>query len=75
MISRTVNRDENALESRYDQTGPHVFGLVLGVLDHPTMAEEVTLDVSMQVWRQAGHFDWRGGMLTVMRGNAVSHFP
>ena len=54
LISRIVIRDEDALGSRYEQTGSRLFGLVLRMLNNPKMANEFALDVSMQVWRRAG---------------------
>ena len=61
LIDRTSQGDEAALGALYDRTCSQVYGLALRVLDDPTMAEEVTLDVYMQVWRQASQFDrYRG---------------
>lgn len=61
LIVRTANGDEEALGALYDQTSPQVFGLALWVLDDPAAAEEVTLDVYMQVWRKARQFDQERG--------------
>lgn len=57
LIGRTAQREEEALGALYDKTGSHVYGLAFRVLGDTTMAEEVTMDVYMQVWRQAGQFD------------------
>ena len=56
LISLIVQGDEQALASLYDQTSTHVYSLVLRVLRDSTLAEEVTLDVYMQVWRKASEF-------------------
>ncbi len=64
LISKTAQGDEEALGVLYDHTSSQVYGLALRVLDDPAMAEEVTLDVYMQVWKQANQFD-------VNRGNPV----
>ena len=61
LIAKTAQGDEIALGSLYDQTCSHVYGLALRVLNDPTMAEEVTLDVYMQVWRQASQFNQQRG--------------
>lgn len=61
LIGRTAQRDEEALGTLYDKTGSHVYGLGFRVLGDTTMAEEVTMDVFLQVWRQAGQFDQSRG--------------
>ena len=61
LIGRTAQRDEAALGTLYDKTGSQVFGLAFRVLNDSTMAEEVTMDVYMQVWKQAGQFDQSRG--------------
>ncbi len=57
LISKTAQGDEEALGMLYDYTSSQVYGLALRVLDDPALAEEVTLDVYMQVWKQAKRFD------------------
>lgn len=57
LIGRTAQGDEAALGTLYDKTGSQVYGLAFRVLNDSTMAEEVTMDVFMQVWKQAGQFD------------------
>ena len=61
LIEKVAQGDEKALELLYDQTSSHVYGLAIRVLNDPTMAEEVTLDVYMQVWKQATQFDLSRG--------------
>ena len=61
LIGRTAHGDEEALGVLYDNTGSHVYGLGFRVLGDTTMAEEVTMDVFLQVWRQAGQFDQSRG--------------
>ena len=61
LIGRTAQGDEGALGALYDKTGSHVYGLGFRVLGDTTMAEEVTMDVFLQVWRQAGQFDQSRG--------------
>lgn len=53
LIAQTAQGDQEALATLYDQTSPQVYGLVLKILDNREAAEEVTLDVYTQVWRQA----------------------
>ncbi|MBA3965520.1 MAG: sigma-70 family RNA polymerase sigma factor [Nitrospirales bacterium] len=61
LIRRTAQGDEEALGMLYDKTGSYVYGLGFRVLGDTTMAEEVTMDVFLQVWRQAGQFDHSRG--------------
>ena len=52
-----VAGSETAMSSLYDATSPRVFGLALRVLRDRSAAEEATLDVFTQVWRQAERYD------------------
>ena len=64
LVGRLACRDEGALARLYDETSPMVYGLALRVLKDPHAAEEATLDVYLQVWRQAGTFDPARGNVT-----------
>ena len=61
LIGQTAHGDEAALGTLYDKTGSYVYGLAFRVLNDSTMAEEVTMDVYMQVWKQADQFDQTRG--------------
>lgn len=61
LVGRVAQRDDAALGALYDKTGSYVYSLAFRVLDDSTMAEEVTMDVFMQAWRQAGQFDQSRG--------------
>ncbi|GJL54884.1 MAG: DNA-directed RNA polymerase sigma-70 factor [Nitrospirales bacterium] len=61
LIAMVARGNEHALGDLYDQTSPYVYGLACRVLNDPMLAEEVTMDVYMQVWRQAGQFDQKRG--------------
>ncbi len=61
LIARSAEGDEAALGAFYDRTGSQVFGLAFRMLNDSMMAEEVTMDVFMQVWTQAGKFDHARG--------------
>ena len=61
LIARTAQGDEEALGALYDYTSPQLYGLALRVLDDPQSAEEVVLDVYMQVWKKASQFDLSRG--------------
>jgi Sigma-70 region 2 len=57
LIAQTAQGDQTALATLYDRTSPHVYGLALNILDNREAAEEVTLDVYTQAWRQAHSYD------------------
>ena len=61
LLAKVAQGSEDALGLVYDQTSSHVYGLAIRVLNDPSMAEEVTLDVYMQVWKHASQFDRRRG--------------
>lgn len=79
LIALVAAGDEDALARLYDTTSRTVFGLVLRILGDPSAAEEVTLDVYTQVWRQAARYDPRRGtpsawLLTIARSRAIDRF-
>jgi RNA polymerase sigma-70 factor (ECF subfamily) len=51
-LGRCATGDQSALAALYDETSRLVYSVALGVLREPADAEEVTLDVFMQVWRK-----------------------
>ncbi len=53
LISKISEGSESALSSFYDYTSRLVFGLALRILSDLTDAEEVTIEVYMQVWDKA----------------------
>jgi RNA polymerase sigma-70 factor (ECF subfamily) len=71
-----AERDQLAMTALYDASYRIVFGLLLRILNEPSIAEEVLLDVYMQVWRQADSYDEGRGsplawMLTIARSRAI----
>lgn len=76
LIERMAGGDQYALSSFYDNTNRLIFGLVLRILGDASQAEEVLLDVYMQVWRQAGRYDRSRGktlawLVTIARSRAI----
>jgi len=57
LIRRTAVGDQMALGELYDETSHSVYGLALRILGDPVEAEEVSLGVYEQVWRQAAEYD------------------
>ena len=61
LIRRVAQGDQQALGAFYDATSALVYGLALRILGNTAMAEEVTLDVYTQVWRQAAVYNAQRG--------------
>lgn len=57
LIERIALEDQTALAELYDQTSSVVFGVTLRILRDRSSAEEATLDVYMQIWRQARTYE------------------
>jgi len=79
LIRQIASGDQDALGSLYDSTNRAVFGLIVRVLNDPSAAEEVVLEVYTQVWRQAANYDPRRGtpsawLLTIARSRAIDRF-
>lgn len=79
LIAQTAQGDQAALATLYDRTSPQVYGLALKILDNREAAEEVTLDVYTQVWRQADTYDETRGspggwLMTLARTRAIDRY-
>lgn len=79
LIAQTAQGDQAALATLYDRTSPQVYGLIFKILDNREAAEEVTLDVYTQVWRQAHTFDDSRGtpagwLMTLARTRAIDRY-
>jgi RNA polymerase sigma-70 factor (ECF subfamily) len=58
VLIRFISQAETgALEELYDRYHRFVFGIALAILNDHAAAEEVTLDVFVNVWRGAGSYD------------------
>jgi RNA polymerase sigma-70 factor (ECF subfamily) len=64
LVARLAGGDENALAALYDRTNRIVYGLALRVLRDPSLAEEVTLEVYLQIWRTAVGYEPKRGSVT-----------
>ncbi|MGE3539571.1 MAG: sigma-70 family RNA polymerase sigma factor [Candidatus Tectimicrobiota bacterium] len=76
LIERLAAGDQAALAVLYDATSAMVYSLALRILRQPDAAEEVVLDVYMQVLQQAVHYDAQRGtplawLLTLTRSRAI----
>jgi RNA polymerase sigma-70 factor (ECF subfamily) len=79
LIALTAQGNHDALATLYDRTSPQVYGLILKILDNREAAEEVTLDVYTQVWRQAHSYDETRGtpggwLMTLARTRAIDRY-
>jgi RNA polymerase sigma-70 factor (ECF subfamily) len=79
LIAQTAQGDQAALATFYDRTSPQVFGFIYKILNNREAAEEVTLDVYTQVWRQAHTYDSTRGapgawLMTLARTRAIDRF-
>ncbi|GAA4237373.1 sigma-70 family RNA polymerase sigma factor [Actinomadura meridiana] len=76
LLDRTGRGDERAFELLYDAAAAPVHGLVRRVVRDPAIAEEVTQEVMLDVWRSAARYDpARGGamawIMTIAHRRAV----
>ena len=66
-LRRTARGDHEAFAALYDRVAPVLFGTVRVVVRDPSLAEEVTQEVFLDVWRFAARFDpARGSALAWM---------
>lgn len=56
-LVRAARGDEDAFATAYDQLAPSVYGVARRVVRDPSMAEDVTQEVFLDVWRTASRFD------------------
>ncbi|MFO0700286.1 MAG: sigma-70 family RNA polymerase sigma factor [Nitrospira sp.] len=79
LITQTAQGDQAALATLYDRSSPQVYGLIFKILGQREAAEEVTLDVYTQVWKQAHTFDETRGtpggwLMMLARTRAIDRF-
>ena len=76
LIEAMAKGEESALAAFYDLTRYQVYGLVCRILKDAALAEEVTLDVYLQIWRKAAEYrEERGSplgwLITLARSRAI----
>ena len=64
LVSKIAERDESALAQFYDESSRIVYGLALRMVRDAAAAEDITLEVFLQVWRSAGHYMSSRGSVT-----------
>jgi RNA polymerase sigma-70 factor (ECF subfamily) len=76
LVARIAEGNETALAALYDATNRGVMALAVRILRDEDHAEEVLLDVYMQVWRRAAEYSAARGkpsawLLTIARTRAI----
>lgn len=76
LVARVAEGNDHALTRLYDSTSRIVYGLALRILGDSASAEDVTLEVYLQVWRTAGTYDPGRGrvsswLITLTRSRAI----
>jgi RNA polymerase sigma-70 factor, ECF subfamily len=77
-MERSAGGDQGAFAALYDATRHLVYTTALRILRTPADAEEVTLDVYMQAWRNAKDYTDRRGsvgawLVMLARSRAIDH--
>ena len=57
LLAEVAKGDQAAFEAVYDRVAAPVFGTVRSVVRDPSLSEEVTQEVFVEVWRAASRFD------------------
>ena len=61
LMCRVAAGDQNAFATVYDAIAPRAYGLIRRIVRDPALAEEVTQDVLVEVWRTASRFNQQRG--------------
>src|SRR5512136_308626 len=76
LVSLVARRDEAALSALYDRYSRLAFSLAMRIVGERSLAEEITADAFVSVWRAAGSFTEERGrfvtwLLSVVRHRAI----
>src|SRR5262245_27652734 len=76
LVGRAAEGEESAIAAHCDGTSAFVYGLALRILGDPQAAEDVTIDVYTQVYRQVSSYDGNrrtpsAWLLTLTRSRAI----
>ena len=76
LVARAALGDRQAFAQVYRLTSAQVLGVVLRILPERGVAEEVTQEVYVTLWQQAGHYDLQrasvmGWLVTMARHRAI----
>ena len=76
LIRRITDGDHGAFTVLFDLLAPTALGLLVRILGHRSLAEDVLQDVFLQVWKQAGLYrpergSVRGWLFTIARSRGL----
>ncbi len=71
-LARAAAGDQQAFARFYDLAAPMIYGLVLRVIRNPALAEEVTQEVFVELWRLAPRYDRTKGSARAW-ASAIAH--
>jgi RNA polymerase sigma-70 factor, ECF subfamily len=76
LLERTASGDREAFAEFYDTTAASAHGLALRVVGNRALAEEVTQEAYLALWRAAGRFNRHRGtafsfLITIVHRRAV----
>ncbi len=76
LVAEIAAGRQEALAEFYDRTASRIYGLIRRIVTDPDIAEEVTHDVYLQVWRTAASYDALRGkpstwLFTLARSRAI----
>jgi RNA polymerase sigma-70 factor (ECF subfamily) len=79
LMQRVTEGDTGAFEELYDRYGPLVYGYIVRTIGRRTLAEELTQDVFVRVWKKAATYDrTRGKVVTwtmrITRNRVIDYF-
>ena len=76
LLGRCAVGDQAAFAELHDRVAPRIWGLVRKVVRNPSISEEVTQEVMLEIWRLSARFDGERGsalgwMLAIAHRRAV----
>ena len=76
VMNRVAAGDQDAFATLYEAMAPRAYGLIRRIVRDPALAEEVTQDALVEVWRTASRFDRKRGsavgwILSIAHNRAV----
>jgi RNA polymerase sigma factor (sigma-70 family) len=79
LIEKIALNDSVAVNDFYERTVNRVYGVALRIVRSPGIAEEVTSETYLQIWREADRFDKNRGralgwLLVIARSRALDAF-
>ena len=66
LIARTAAKDRAAMHALFARHNVRVFRFLMGRVRNEAIAEELTSEVFLDVWRLAGRFEGRSAISTII---------